>query len=164
LTVITQKDLKSYLEYSPFTGKFFWIKKPAKQIIVGSQAGVNCNGYWYIGLLGKRYYAHRLAWFYMTGNWPQNQIDHINGNKSDNRWCNLREATGTQNQANRKLNKNSTSGYKGVHFCKRTKRWSAFIQFKGKNRFLGRFDTQKEAHLAYINAANNFFGKYANYG
>ena len=83
--------------------------------------------------------SHRLAWFYMTGEWPKNHIDHVNGLEGDNRWCNLREATNSENMLNRKMNKNNKTGVKGVSFDNQTQRWSVQVYYKKKN-YKKRFD------------------------
>jgi len=97
----------------------------------------------------------------MTGAWPKHQIDHHNLDKADNRWRNLREATRSQNQANRRAHSNSRSGIKGVYLEGRSGRWRAQVQHKGRTHNLGRFDTAEEARAAYATAAAATFGEYA---
>lgn len=101
--MIDLATLHRVLEYSPETGIFIWKEKISQKVLVGNAAGTTnaILGYVIIALYGKQYYAHRLAYFYMTGKWPQNQIDHINGTRSDNKWLNLRAATSSQNKMNR---------------------------------------------------------------
>ena len=99
---ITQEYLKSILSYDPETGLFTWLVQKGARALVGSIAGtIRNNGYLKINIDKQLYYAHRLAHLYMTGEWPKNHIDHINGIKNDNHWCNLREATYSQNNKNR---------------------------------------------------------------
>jgi len=108
--------------------------------------------------------AHRLAWLYVTGSFPKHQIDHINMVKSDNSFLNLREATRSENGANRKKYSNNTSGYKGVSRNTPNGRWKARIRKNGAGIHLGLFDTAKEAHIAYCSAAKNIHGEYFNKG
>ncbi len=87
-------NIEDYLRYEPDTGKFYWIKKPSSRISVGSEAGsIGGKGYRQIGFNGRNYAAHRLAWRLMTGEWPELEVDHINGAKGDNRWDNLRQVS-----------------------------------------------------------------------
>jgi hypothetical protein len=96
---------------------------------------------------------HRLAWLYVTGAWPKKHLDHINGDRADNRFCNLREADDAANNQNRKrANKCSLTGVLGVTYCKQTKRYRAVIMHNRKSIHLGRFDTPEEAHAAYVGA------------
>lgn len=117
----------------------------------------NGNGYIRIEIDGRRYHAHRLAWFYSFGEWPQ-YIDHINGDRADNRLQNLRNATQSQNAANMKRGKP-----KGISFDQRTKRWVAQITVNYKNHFLGRFETPEAAHATYCAAALKYFGEFARF-
>jgi hypothetical protein len=115
--MINLDKLKQLLEYNPETGLFIWKVATAHRTLVGTIAGsVNCSGYVRLQIAGKLYQAHRLAWLYMTGSLPKEHIDHVNGIKQDNRWCNLREASNGQNQQNQKLQKNNTVGVKGLTY------------------------------------------------
>lgn len=104
---------------------------------------------------------HRLAWFLHYGEWPTCQVDHINGDRHDNRISNLRLASSSENQRNRKRPKNNTSGYKGVSWIEHYQMWQATIKFDGKNKYLGRFDTPEEASDAYNKAALRHHGEFA---
>lgn len=104
--------------------------------------------------------AHRLAWFYAYGVWPQDQIDHRNGIRSDNRICNLREATNSLNKANERRRTDNTSGFKGVH-RRENGRWRARIGVGNRRLALGDFDTPEAAHTAYCQAAAQHFGEFA---
>ncbi len=154
--------LREILNYNPETGIFSW-KNPNQgkakkgQIINGWNAG---KGYKMVGLDFHRYYLHRLAWQYVYGKPPKNQIDHINCIKTDNRICNLREATATQN-AHNMLSRKNISGYKGVYFERRTGKWFSAIRANGKSIHLGTFNAPQKAHDAYAKAARKHFGEFA---
>jgi len=120
-------------------------------------------GYIRIRVKGKRYRAHRLAWFYVHGIWPTNQIDHINGNKEDNRIANLRDVPQTHNQWNSFRRRDNTSGYKGVRWHKASKKWSTSIRINGKNEWLGTYSTPEKAHEAYCKAAKESRGEFARF-
>lgn len=112
--------------------------------------------------MGTKVFAHRAAFAIQTGRWPDRLIDHRNGNKADNRWDNLREATDSQNQANTGPQKNNSVGLKGVTFDKQTGRWRASIMIQGTRRCLGRHDTKEQAKTAYDAAAKNHFKEFSN--
>lgn len=149
---LTVEELKDVLHYDPETGQFTWIKRTAKCVHVGDVAGnVNKFGYCTIGIKAKIYKAHRLAWLYMTGEWPKGLIDHINGDKSDNRFANLRVVDESGNSQNiRKPNIRNKSGYMGV--IKYYNQWRANITINNKTQWLGDFATPEEAHAAYLAA------------
>jgi hypothetical protein len=158
--MITQEYLKSILHYDPETGIWTWIA-PRPRIRVGQQAGKqNGKGYIEIKIDGRMYAAHRLAWFYMTGELPS-FLDHINASKQDNRWSNLRKATKAQNSWNQCRRKNNSSGYKGVNFHKATQKWMARINVANKRIQLGLFETKEEAAKAYQDAAMQYHGEFA---
>jgi len=138
--------LRSMLHYDPETGIFTWRSKPSKQIKIGDVAGcLGDHGYILIRLRGVLYRAHRLAWFYVYGEWPTEEVDHINGKPSDNRLCNLREATRKQNMENRGLNANNSTGFRGVTFTKRLNKFKATLRNHWKTHNLGHFETAEEA-------------------
>jgi len=140
--------------YDPYTGQFRCIA-PGMGRRVGRPLGsINkVSGYVEVGVLGKHVYGHRLAWAMTHGDWPEFHIDHINGNRSDNRIANLRIAPRSINHENkRRPSSRNTSGYLGVTFCQQTQRWVAQITVKREHKTLGRFDTPLEAHAAYIAA------------
>lgn len=142
--------LKEWLSYDPETGVFTWLKY-RRNIKKGDVAGcINQKGYLYIGLQGKLYRANRLAWFYVHGVMPTGQIDHIDGDRINNRIANLRDVDGFTNQQNRKNgNKNASSKYLGVSFHKQSKKWIAQIWFR-QHKYIGLYDTEEEAHQAYL--------------
>ena len=133
------EQLKSLYEYDPETGSWTRLISSGGNL-AGTPAGcVHPGGYIKLKIKGDAYMSHRLAWFYMTGEWPKNRIDHVNGLEGDNRWCNLREATNSENMLNRKMNKNNKTGVKGVSFDNQTQRWSVQVYYKKKN-YKKRFD------------------------
>jgi hypothetical protein len=155
---LTHEELRKILHYDPSTGHFTWLEKIGNRSSVGGTAGgANVQGYIFIGLRGRSYPAHRLAWFYCNGVWPPHQIDHINLVRHDNRLDNLRLATRAQNGANRRAMR---CGLKGAYPSQNGK-WKAKIQFSGKLKHLGTFDSEHEAHMAYAMAAMLQFGEYA---
>jgi hypothetical protein len=160
--MITREYLTSILNYNADTGIFVWRYRNdvSKNVWAGKQAGsLRGQGYTKICIKGKWYAAHRLAWLISYGDNPPGNIDHINGNRTDNRLLNLRIADKSQNGANRGRNSNSTSGIKGVGFDGR--RWVAQIGHRGKKHFIGRFDTAQQAKDAYAAAAKRLFGDFA---
>lgn len=157
---LTQERLKQLLDYNPETGVFTWAVRRGNALNIGSTAGsLDRNGYLQIETGNKLYLSHRLAWFYMTGVWPALQVDHINRNKSDNRWANLRLATHGQNHSNSVRPSNNTTGFKGVG--KKGGKWYAQIVFNKKHKHLGTFSTPEAAHAAYCAAAHEVFGEFA---
>ncbi len=146
------------LLYDPAVGVFIWLTPKCYRMKVGDIAGSrDAYGYRKIKWLGKSVFAHRLAWFLVFGEWPSEQIDHVNGDKSDNRLENLREATRAQNAANRA---GWRDGLKGAAPCK--DRWSAGIKVGGRRKHLGCFATELEAHEAYVQAAASVHGEFSN--
>lgn len=160
---ISHERLLSVLRYDPQSGLFHWVAQPKKGIVVlGHVAGYPSkkNG-WIIIVDGRQYYAHRLAWFYVTGEWPKHQIDHKNVDRLDNRWGNLREATYLTNNQNVKLKSHNTTGVKGVSFCKATGRYYTYINAEKKRHFLGYYDSADEAGRVYDEAAKRLHGEFA---
>lgn len=157
--MLTQIQLKELLTYNEKTGDFFW-KKARNGTKKGRPAGcVGNRGYREIKVMGKLYYAARLAWLYTTGHFPINFIDHKNGNPGDNRIENLRESSASENAWNRKIPNNSTSGFKCV--TRYGKKWVARIVVNGKRIYLGRFETSIEAYEKYVEACNKLHGEFA---
>lgn len=150
--MITQEQLKQFLHYDPETGFFTWIKGPRSNIEIGSIAGSIDDGYIVIRFQFKNYRAHRLAWFYMNGEFPKNHIDHIDGNRANNKFINLRLCTNSENQQNRVSNKNTSSKFVGVSWYKPLKKWVAQIRIKGKLFHKGYFNTEEDAFAAYCKA------------
>lgn len=162
---MTQEELKDLLDYDPETGIFRWKVYRNQYAKVGDIAGnLRPDSYRQIKINGKFYLEHRLAWFYIYGEWPENQIDHINGMKTDNRIKNLREADRFDNTRNVKRRKDNSSGYKGVSLS--NGKWMAriwsIIDNKRKRCYLGYFNSPEEAYAAYCKAAKELHGEFAN--
>jgi hypothetical protein len=160
-TPITQARLKELLHYNPDTGEFTWRVKTNHGVNVGEVAGtVHTKGYRYIGLDGGHYVAHRLAFLYMEGRMPPGQVDHINRVRDDNRWSNLRAASGQENQWNTVAKCNSRLGMKGIYFNERLRKYTADIRVNGRTKHLGCFETVAEAKAARNTAAMLIHGKF----
>lgn len=158
--ILTQSNLKQMLFYSIITGQFYWIKPNSNRVKEGDKAGcTNTNGYRHIRVYAKVYLAHRLAWFWVTGEWPNDEIDHKNLTKTDNQWLNLREANRSENSINRKIQPNNTSGYKGVAWDKKTKKWRARIN---QNTTIGYYANCADAVDARLKAEKELHGDFAN--
>jgi hypothetical protein len=161
---ITQERLRALLSYDSESGLFTWRNAAGQggRIPPGSVAGsIGSQGYRVITIGSQRLSAARLAWLYVYGVWPPNQIDHINRERSDDRISNLRLATSGQNKANNGMYRNNTSGFKGVYFDKERGHWRAKTKVNGKRMWLGRFATREEAYAAYCNAVKNEYGEFA---
>lgn len=157
---ITQAELAALFSYDYETG-FFTRLTSCKAWKKGQRAGTVCPvGYRRINIGGRPYLAHRLAWLFVFGELPR-FIDHINGNRDDNRITNLRAATQGENIANSKLNRKNKSGFKGVSWNAKQRKWAAFIGIDRGKRYLGAFDTPEEAASAYQKAAAELFGQFA---
>jgi hypothetical protein len=161
--MITQSQLKSLLHYDAETGVFTWLSKPCRRIRVGDVASnARWDGYVRVGVLGKRYLAHRLAWLYVYGEWPKQDIDHINCNPGDNSIANLRECTNSQNQMNAPIKSSNKSGFKGVVFTKG--KWQANGCIEGKTKYLGRFADPAVASKAYEDFSRVIHGEFKHQG
>lgn len=163
---LAHSELLRRLHYDPETGVWTW-RVTVSNATAGSDAGCvtrHNHGrcfYRVIGIDGKLYLAHRLAFFYMTGAWPTLDIDHKDGDGLNNRWANLREATVSQNLANARRHADNISGFKGVTFDKPTKKFRAQIMINYKQIYLGLHATPEAAHDAYRVAAEKHSGNFA---
>lgn len=150
--ILTHARLRDLLHYDPNTGVFTWrvSRKGVKH--AGAVAGdMNRRGYWRVNVDQRRYIASVLAWFYMTGAWPEQDIDHKDGVRHHNWWSNLRQVSrSVNNQNQRRAQCHSKSGYLGV--SPNRKGWAASINADGVKHHLGTFSTPQEAHAVYVEA------------
>ena len=155
---VTQEELKKKLIYYPEEGYFIWSK-------LGNVAGwTRKDGYSFIRLNNKLYRTHRLAWLYMYGSFPKNEIDHIDGNPNNNRINNLRLSNSTQNKCNTRLRKDSTSGAKGIHWYKAYEKWQVKLTYNKKTINLGYFKDFFEACCVVASERNKIHKEFANHG
>jgi len=150
--ILTADRLLELLAYEPGTGEFRWLVRSARCIRPGDLAGtVHVRGYRLVSIDGRKYRAHRLVWLYVRGEWPAQDIDHLNGDRADNRIENLRDVDKTVNMQNqRAASKNSATGLLGV--APSGKKWRAQIRVDGRVRYLGTHATPELASLAYLTA------------
>lgn len=169
---MTSEEVKSLLHYDPETGRLTWLRREGDSQGIkyfntrfsGKEAGrMDKYGYRAIIIQGKDYLAHRLAWLYVHGEWPENEIDHINGIRDDNRIQNLRSVTHRVNARNLATPKNNTSGRIGVSWNRRDGKWAARIKNQGRLIYLGYFDSFEDACTAR-EAAEVEFGFHPNHG
>jgi hypothetical protein len=170
--MLTQLRLRELLVYEPETGVFWW--RVQSNVANGPTLGVRrrwanqragaltVQGYYIINVDGERFRAARLAWLYMTGLWPDEHIDHIDGNSADDSWLNLRQATRSENMANAKLLRtNNVSGARGVYWNKRRSKWHARVSFQNCHYHCGYFDSFEEAVKARDAKAVQLHGAFA---
>jgi hypothetical protein len=158
--MLTQARLKELLHYDPTTGIWTRVRCNERRDLVGKQAGsIDGSGYLHIRVDGARYKAHRLAFLYMTGAWPANEVDHRNMSRTDCKWSNLRPATRRLNQANVRVRSDNVTGIKGVTRFKG--RYQARINLaNGSREFIGSFKSADDAGRAYQARARAVFGEY----
>jgi hypothetical protein len=154
---LAQNLLKDRLHYDPLTGIF------ARKEDLNTPIGYASKGYIYIYLFGEIYSSHRLAFLYMTGQFPPEEVDHINRDSLDNRWENLKPATHSENNRNKRTNRNNTSGKMGVVWHKRKQRWEARISSDDVRQSLGYFDKLDDA-IAVREKAERELGYHKNHG
>ena len=159
MTKITHQGLLQLFAYDPLTGVLTHRKTTTNRVKVGDPVGsLHSKGYLHTRLDGKTVKVHRVIWFYQTGQWPKEDIDHKDGVRSNNRWANLREATREQNLHNMKI-KDPKSGFKGV--VKRGGSFMARIRTKGAVHYIGSYTTAEAAAAAYDYAALRLHGDFA---
>lgn len=151
---LTAERVRELFDYDPETGELRW-KVARRDSWQGRAAGtLKNNGYRYVKIDRRAYRAHRLVWLHWYGVWPEDQIDHTNGNRQDNRLSNLRSAAQSENQQNqrRASSNNRSTGLLGVSRPSGRSKYQAWIMAQGRNRYLGTFGTPEEAHAAYLAA------------
>ncbi len=159
----TPERLRELMDYNPDTGQFTWLRGRARTAR-GTVAGHKCkDGYISIKIDREPNLAHRLAWLYMIGEWPPNDLDHRDRDRSNNAWSNLRLANDSLNQANKPRSKYNKSGYKGVRYWPDRNKWSAMLTVRGDRMFLGLFNSAAEAHWHYSEMAKEHFGEFARF-
>ena len=176
LHIPTAEYLRECFDYNPNTGRLMWKERPLKhfknkryfsrfkKMYAGKTAGTLMpDGYIVVRVNRTGYQASRVIWAMIHGAFPTEQIDHINHYRSDNRICNLREATSTENNRNRTLANNNTSGFVGVTWSRRQRKYKAMIGLNGVQKYLGYFDTKNDAKAAYIAEAKRI-GFHPNHG
>lgn len=152
--------LKDIIVYNRDTGEFTWRLSPRLGISQGSAAGrLTTNGYVSIGISGKEYLAHRLAWLYEKGKWPVGLIDHINRDRKDNKFCNLRDVSPEDNAHNVSMRSDNTSGQTGVYFNHASGKWVAYINVQGKRKYLSFSEPTREKAVELREAAENTYYK-----
>jgi HNH endonuclease/AP2 domain len=162
--MLTHERLLQLLSYDPETGVWTWNNPDAmnKKPINKVAGTISVHGYRIITISGSKYRSARLAQFYMTGSWPEEEMDHINRDSLDDRWENLRVACRSENALNRGIQSNNTSGVPGVHWDESRKKWYVQVKKHGNGFFYGRFDTLEEAIAARDIGAKQFHGTFAN--
>jgi hypothetical protein len=152
------------LSYDPLTGELTWKTDVGNRGLAGRVAGYFDGRYRRVQIEGNAYLAHRLAWCLRVGDWPEEFIDHADGDKTNNKWLNLRSASAGDNQANRRNLRSNTSGVKGVSWHKGHEKWYARVAHKGKSYFLGLFTNLVDAAAAVSSKRENLHKEFANHG
>jgi hypothetical protein len=165
VVMLTCDRLRELFHYEPETGIFTRLVRTSNQTHAGDVVGaIDSHGHVQISIDSRLYLAHRLAWLYMKGVWPENQIDHKNLIRHDNRFSNLREASNGQNIQNQPKRKSNKSGHKNVYWFAPHKKWSVQISANGKKNFLGYFNDLEEAAKVAKEAREKLHGEYCNHG
>lgn len=151
---LTQERLRELLHYDEATGIFTWIKQVGSRGVIGCNAGTpHGNGYISIQIDRTLYYGHRLAWLYVYKAWPKKEIDHIDGNRTNNSLINLREASRSENNQNlKRARSDNKSNLLGAKYIKSSGKYHARIKIEGKEKHLGSFMSAELAHKAYVDA------------
>lgn len=159
--MITQEYLTKILHYDIGNGVFTWLRHSDIDLVGTIAGSANDQGYVQIVFDGVSSKAHRLVWLYLYGEFPKRIIDHVDGDKGNNRIENLRECSYSENQANRGLNRNNTSGYKGVSFCKVRRKWRALVYYQKSRICCGFYNDIIDAAKAYDVKVVELFGEFA---
>jgi hypothetical protein len=163
---IDPSEVRKSFSYNPTTGILRWKVTDSRKVKPGDEAGCASpkeGGRKVVVFRYKHIRTHILIWAFQTGEWPKNQIDHINRNPGDNRWINLRESTQGQNMKNTKTPITNKSGFRGVYWHKTGGRWTSQIRVDGKKIYLGMFDTAEAAHKVYKAASEKLHGVFSHY-
>lgn len=179
-TPLTHNEVAQLLRYEPDTGKLFWLVRHPSMFSAGVRSAewsaakwntryagkeafttVSANGYKQGKILGDGQQAHRLMWLLQTGEWPEADVDHINGVRTDNRWTNLRAATRAENNRNRVSHRIATSRFLGVCWAQREGKWRATIKAHDGLKHIGYFDSEEAAAHAYDQWAMDKHGEFA---
>lgn len=156
------ESIKDFISYDPDTGYLTWLKSPCRRVKEGAVvSSIDAYGYFVVAFRGSRWKAHRLAWFLHYGEDPPETVDHINGDRKDNRLCNLRAASRGENLKNMSVSGKGSSKYKGVSWNKAVKQWTAYISVDNKKVHLGCFSSEEEAANAYNKRATVEYGEFA---
>ena len=162
MTNLDQAEVRRLFAYDPETGAFTWRVRRSNKIAVGQEAGgVNTHGHRRVGIGSSKHYVHRLIWLYVYGCWPAREIDHVNTHPSDNRLCNLREATRRQGLHNTSRRRDNRAGIKGVRWSQRHQRWVAKLNRPDGSVFQRRLRSKEAAAAAYAQEAARQFGEFA---
>lgn len=154
---LTQQDIRKLYDYSSKTGTI----QRRDEGVAGMYHAT--NGYLRLRYKGKSCSAHRVIWMYMTGNWPEGDVDHIDHDRLNNRWCNLRVVSRKENMQNASISKSNKSGFTGVGWCRQQRQWRAQIMVDGKSIKLGRFDKVEDA-IDARKRANAHYAFHPNHG
>jgi len=161
---VSIEEIKARVRFDSETGKLHRVTASGGSKVGQETGSMSSSGYLGVGICGKAFLCHRIAWLLHYGEWPEFEVDHINGMKTDNRISNLRSATRSENVNNTNLRSDSTSGYKGVNYSNQHGRYRARIVVKGKRMHVGMYDTPEQAHEALCAARNAYHGKFCNNG
>ena len=162
--MLTQAYGKELFDYDPDTGSLIWkVKRQGRCSLGGPALACLSQGHLRGRIDGKGYLQHRVIWLWMTGEWPEDQIDHINGDGSDNRWSNLRAVTDAENKKNLKRRADNASGVTGVNYHKAAQKWCAELFVDGAKHYLGLFE-DKDAAIAARKLAEQQHGFHPNHG
>lgn len=176
-SALEAEEVGRLLHYVPDTGRFYWCERPRIYFTSDSQwkrwntryarkeafTALSSTGYREGAIFRRTFKAHRVAWLLFHGRWPEGQIDHINGNRADNRICNLRDVTQTENNRNQTISLHNSSGFCGVFWHQRQRKWCARVGVSGKQVHLGSFDSFDEA-VSARQRANVDYGFTARHG
>ncbi|TQE92541.1 MAG: hypothetical protein FKY71_19880 [Spiribacter salinus] len=170
---LSQEEVRERFTYNPKTGEFFHKHRPRSMFssdrdwkkwntrYEGNLAGARSYyGYWRIIINRRHYMAHRIAWLWVHGEWPPEDIDHINGDRTDNRISNLRLATRSQNIMNSKRRRTNRSGVKGVRWIPARRKWRAEVGLEGDSHYIGEFDDLRAAEAAVMAARGELHGEF----